>query len=174
MTRRGIWTGIFLIFAIFLGFGIKQYVAVNSQGQEAVIEKFFDRNQWVRAENVKFKVLKVENHSTTREKRIKVFLRIQQDPRVNIGGIKGNVNIADASWLNIPYSISNPSETVRKVSGHPFTEQELKNSKEKIMVLDFDSPVDNYKQRQRTARVSFLLVDDQTKKMIKYSLPVNL
>lgn len=109
------------------------------------------------------------------EKRAAVTMRIKQLAPGNYGAIKGNSNILNSIWINIPYGFSNMSQWMKNANGTRYTMKELNDGKSKIAKFYFTTPSFNYKYRTAPARLSILIPDnDKFEHYTKYSMFIDL
>ncbi|WP_407887536.1 hypothetical protein [Levilactobacillus sp. N40-8-2] len=167
-----------LVILVFLGaisLGVWQYTRINSGSKHPVSEKLFSQNKWVNAPQVRFKVLKVVTATGAAEKRATVTMRIKQLAPGNYGAMKGNSNILNSIWINIPYGFSNMSPWMKNTDGTRFTLKELDNGKDQVAKFYFTTPSFNYKYRDAPARLSILIPDNaKFDHYTKYSMLVDL
>jgi len=164
-----------LVILSLIGLGVWQYTRINSGSKHPVSEKMFSRNEWVNAPQVRFKILKVVTSTGVDEKRATVTMRIRQLAPGNYGAIKGNSNILNSIWINIPYGFSNMSHWMKNADGSPYTLKELDDGKDKIAKFYFTTPAFNYKYRDAPARLSILIPDNNKfDHYTKYSMLVDL
>ncbi|MCT4487832.1 hypothetical protein [Levilactobacillus parabrevis] len=166
---------VILVFLSLIGAGVWQYTRINSGSKHPVSEKIFSQNKWVNAPQVRFKVLKVVTSTGADEKRAAVTMRIKQLAPGNYGAIKGNSNILNSIWINIPYGFSNMSQWMKNANGTRYTMKELNDGKSKIAKFYFTTPSFNYKYRTAPARLSILIPDnDKFEHYTKYSMFIDL
>lgn len=177
MKKRNltIYSLIILAALSLISLGVWQYTRINSGSKHPVSEKIFSQNKWVNAPQVRFKVLKVVTSTSADEKRATVTMQIKQLAPGNYGAIKGNSNILNSIWINVPYGFSNMSQWMKHVNGTRYTIKELNDGKSKIAKFYFTTPSFNYKYRNAPARLSILIPDnDKFKHFTKYSMLVDL
>lgn len=165
-----------VLIVIFLLLGVGsffRYQAVNRHYQpQTVKEVMVHQGERVKDEVVHFQILSAKTQLTKDESLASVKLKIKQVGPANYGFKQNYPNFDENMWFNIPYGYYSVAKGAEKVNGKLLTMGEMAKSGDKVIVMNFRTPIDNYRSRNATPRFSFL-VPHENHQFTKYSYLLN-
>ncbi|WP_164511264.1 hypothetical protein [Levilactobacillus mulengensis] len=165
--------GLLVVIAFVLG-GAWQFQRLNrGVTTKPVVEQIVQPHQWSGSRKAQFKMLAATQRTVTDGKEVTLHLFMQSIKPANYGFHANNLNMIENMWLNIPYSISNQSRGMQHPDGRYYTEREWQQPTIKDVTLRFLVIPNSYRQRQQSARFSFL-VPERSDQFVKYSVLLNL
>lgn len=165
--KRKVWLAAAIVLCVLAGL---RYWQVNANPVCHGVDKeiFVKKGQEVHAPGIDFKILSAK---MVKEKE-NVYLTVKVDLKDRgyyAGGKHGIIAAVDNMYFNMPYSISNPSNSVViDGRGHKISIWNLTNKTPQPLTLTFTNLRDWYDTENFSARFSFLVGDSNGYK--KYSL----
>ena len=169
-SKTKIWVIIIGLIALIGIGGAFRYHQVNANTKQKGVthEVFIKEGQLVHAKNVDFTVNKARVLKNKDQVTVPVTISIQQKGSANYGQKKNNFNYLENVWLNIPYGISNQTDTIFDKSNKRIAHAENLLAAEQPVTMHFSTNRANYDQRDQKMRFSFLVPSSDH--YVKYSL----
>ncbi|MFC6164163.1 hypothetical protein ACFP3T_05705 [Lactiplantibacillus dongliensis] len=155
-----------------VGFVVRYRMVNRNYHRQTVKEVIVKQGELVKDKTVHFKILSAETKLTATEAFASVRISVNQIGPGNYGFKHDYPYYDENMWFNIPYGYYSVAKGAEKPHGGLLNMAEMERPGTRMIVMNFRTPIDNYRGRNGTSRFSFLVPQDSNR-FIKYSYLLN-